>query len=103
MTHGIRHHTLSIVPPCPALHEPHAKNLWLFDIGNDPEEWYDISGKHGDIVRTMLQKLADYNATAVPVLFPDGPDPNSFPSVHGGIWAPWGNVTNQVLSLCMSV
>ena len=63
------------------------KNLWLFDIENDPNEREDLSDLNPEIVRFLLDRLAYYNSTAVPVRFPDL-DPDAFPSKHG-VWGPW--------------
>ena len=64
------------------------KNLWLFNLENDPYEHNDVSDDHPDIVKNLLTKLAAYNATAVPCIFPDV-DPKSSPDLHGGAWGPW--------------
>ena len=64
------------------------KNLWLFDIANDPYEETDVSDLYPDIVQQLLQRLADYNATAVPCRFPEG-DINSNPDLRGGVFLPW--------------
>jgi hypothetical protein len=65
-----------------------AKNLWLFNIRLDPMESIDLSNSRGDLVQKMLQRLAVYNATAVPPLYPAS-DPNCDPKLHGGFWGPW--------------
>ena len=67
---------------------PPDKNLWLFDIVNDPYEITDVSDLYPDVVQQLLQRLADYNATAVPCRFPEG-DVNSNPALHGGAFVPW--------------
>lgn len=64
------------------------KNLWLFNITNDPNEFYDLSDQRLDIVKLMLQRLAFYNSTAVDCVFPPGDD-RSDPQLHGGFWGPW--------------
>ncbi len=64
------------------------KNLWLFNIKEDPTEHHDLSDKHTGIVKRLLDRLAQYNSTAVPCRFPD-PDPQSNPDLHGGAWVPW--------------
>ena len=65
-----------------------AKNIWLFNITNDPLEKYDLSDSYPDIVKTMLDRLSAYNATAVPVRYPP-PDPECNPELHGDAWVPW--------------
>ena len=64
------------------------KNIWLFNITADPNERSDLSQSHPDVVKQLLERLAFYNSTAVPVRFP----PNSIsasPRFHGGVWGPW--------------
>ena len=67
---------------------PGKKNLWLFDIVNDPLETTDISEQHIDVVKKLLGRLAFHNSTAVPVMFPPF-DPKSNPDRFGGVWSPW--------------
>ena len=64
------------------------QNVWLFDITKDPLEKEDLSQKYPSVVRTLLQRLAYYNSTAVPVRYP-AEDPDADPAKHGGIWGPW--------------
>ena len=64
------------------------KNIWLFNIKADPNEHSDLSGSHPDIVKMMLDKLAGYQATAVPCRFPPK-DKKANPKFHGGYWGPW--------------
>ncbi len=82
-------------PPISPPEESKNKNLWLFDIEDDPEERHDVAHERWDVVRVMLRKLADYNATAVPVIFPNGPDPKGAPSLHNGVWEPWGKLDHK--------
>ncbi|KAK7487293.1 hypothetical protein BaRGS_00021521 [Batillaria attramentaria] len=69
-------------------HDPPNKNVWLFHIPSDPFEEIDLSDKHPDIVKQLLQSLAKYNATAVPPFFPPS-DPKCDPKLHNGFWGPW--------------
>jgi hypothetical protein len=64
------------------------KNIWLFDIEADPYEMTDVSAAHPDIVSSLLDRLAHYNSTAVPTLYPPN-DPAANPSAHGGWLGPW--------------
>ncbi|XP_014775592.1 arylsulfatase B [Octopus bimaculoides] len=64
------------------------KNIWLFNITADPNEYYDVSLENLNVVEFMLTRLALYNATAVKPRFPNG-DPASNPNFHGGFWGPW--------------
>ncbi|XP_033112648.1 arylsulfatase J-like isoform X1 [Anneissia japonica] len=62
--------------------------VFLFNITADPNEYNDLSGKYPEVVDSMLEKLANYNKTAVPCVHPL-PDPKSDPKFHGGVWGPW--------------
>ena len=62
--------------------------MWLFDIENDPNEREDLSDSNPGIVRFLLDRLAYYNSTAVPVSFPER-DPEADPAKHGGVRGPW--------------
>lgn len=64
------------------------KNLWLFNITNDPLESRDMSADEPGVVSMLLDKLAGYNAAAVPVNWPDV-DGEADPNKHGGVWEPW--------------
>ncbi|CAH1786463.1 unnamed protein product [Owenia fusiformis] len=64
------------------------KNLWLFDIENDPNEHHDLSDDRPDIVDALLKRLAAYDASAVPCRYPKD-DPKANPELHGGAWVPW--------------
>jgi len=64
------------------------KNLFLFNITNDPEEREEISRQHPNVVQDLLARIRMYNSTAVPGRFPK-PDPLSNPQLHGGVWKPW--------------
>lgn len=68
--------------------EDSEKNVWLFNITNDPNEHFDLSNERPDLVRRMLQRLSFYNSTSVDCHFP-GDDPQSNPQLHGGFWGPW--------------
>ena len=64
------------------------KNVWLFNITADPNEHDDLSNQKPEIVKMMLKKLADYQATAVTCRYPKG-DPRADPKRLGGFWGPW--------------
>ena len=64
------------------------KNVWLFNIRDDPFEHMDLSDTRQDIVKYLLDRLVYYNSTAVPARYPP-PDPKSNPALHGNAWVPW--------------
>ncbi|XP_071089844.1 arylsulfatase J-like [Haliotis cracherodii] len=68
--------------------EDAAKNLWLFDIAHDPTEHVDLSSTNQGVVKNLLARLAHYQSTAVPPVYPPA-DPKSDPKLHGGVWGPW--------------
>jgi len=68
--------------------DPKSKNIWLFDISKDPTEKTDLFDSHRDIAVDMLNKLAEYQATAVPARNPPD-DPRCSPKYHNGFWGPW--------------
>lgn len=63
------------------------KNVWLYNIKTDPYEYHDVSEKYPSIVRKLLDRLAYYNSTAVPVRYPPV-DRRLDPKFHGGVWGP---------------
>ena len=67
-----------------------AKSVQLFNIKYDPYEKVEVSDQYPEIVDELLAKLAQYNATAVPVRYP-AEDPKADPKLHGGFWQPWIN------------
>ncbi|RUS78916.1 hypothetical protein EGW08_013329 [Elysia chlorotica] len=77
-----------LTPPLPAEISESAKNVWLFNVVKDPYESIDLSGIMPSQVRSMLDRLKAYNATAVPPMYPQS-DPKCDPKLHGGFWGPW--------------
>ena len=65
-----------------------SKNIWLFDISKDPSETTDLFESHQDVAIGMLNKLAEYQAAAVPARYPDY-DLRCDPKDHDGAWGPW--------------
>ncbi|XP_076803610.1 arylsulfatase B-like isoform X2 [Clavelina lepadiformis] len=66
------------------------QNVKLFDIENDPNETAEVSKFHPEVVELLLSRLVEYNASAVPAVYP----PNRRlvdPKLHGGFWVPWKN------------
>lgn len=71
-----------------SINEYPSKAVQLFHIETDPYEYKDLSDKFPDVVARLLDKLVEYNKTAVPVNYPPS-DPRSYPKYHGGFWGPW--------------
>ena len=63
-------------------------STFLFNIREDPEERNELSKVYPEKVAALMQRLREYNATAVPVRYPD-PDPASKPELHANVWTPW--------------
>lgn len=63
-------------------------STFLFNIREDPEERNELSSVFPEMVSFLMKKLTEYNATAVPVRYPN-PDPASKPELHGNVWSPW--------------
>ncbi|XP_070578247.1 arylsulfatase B-like [Ptychodera flava] len=64
------------------------KLVSLYDIKSDPTEQTDLAECMPGIVHRMLEKLAKYNNSAVPVYFPDSQE-EADPARRGGAWGPW--------------
>ncbi|KAJ8022134.1 Arylsulfatase B [Holothuria leucospilota] len=69
-------------------HEPTSKHLWLFNIKEDPNEYFDLSDKRTDKVKELFDRLSYYYKGAVPVSYPGG-DPNCNPALHNNTWTNW--------------
>jgi hypothetical protein len=68
--------------------KPDEKNVWLFNILKDPNERVDLSETNPDKLKEMLDRLAQYEKTAVPCRYPDN-DKRADPKYLGGFWGPW--------------
>ena len=68
--------------------DPASKNIWLFDISSDPYEKTDLFETHQDIAVDMLNRLAQYQSTAVPPRYPLV-DPFCAPVDTNDVWGPW--------------
>ncbi|XP_063423154.1 arylsulfatase I-like [Mytilus trossulus] len=67
---------------------PNDKNVWLFNIENDPYEKHDLSTKRPEVVRDLLEMLAKFALTSVPCFYPEN-DFMADPKYHEGYWGPW--------------
>ena len=70
------------------------KNIWLFDISSDPLEKTDLFETHPDIAVDLLNRLAEYQSTAIPARFPLY-DLCCDPDLHNGFWSPWRQLRNE--------
>ena len=76
----------------------------LFNLKKDPIERFDVAASHPNVVRRLLGRLAELQATAVPAIdhsvtveyqynriaTPTSQPPMPHPLVHlSGLWAPW--------------
>ncbi|XP_035663830.1 arylsulfatase B-like [Branchiostoma floridae] len=73
---------------CEESDDPPGQHLWLFNIREDPEERTDLSKKYPLVVQDLLEKLAAYKKSSVPIFYPP-PDPRANPALHGDLWSPW--------------
>ncbi|CAL1531381.1 unnamed protein product [Lymnaea stagnalis] len=81
-------HLLKFNQSFPDPRAPDDKNVWLFNVQEDPSEAVDLSNIYVGQVRRMLDRLQYYNSTAVPPQYPQS-EPDCDPKLHGGYWGPW--------------
>jgi len=74
--------------------DPEWKNIWLFDISSDPSEKTDLFETHRDIAVKLLNKLAEYQSTAIPARYPLH-DLCCDSDLHNGFWSPWRQLRNE--------
>lgn len=67
---------------------PGHRSVWLFNIRADPWERHDLADHRPEVVQLLLNRLAQYNRTAVPVSYPPD-DPRANPGRRRGAWEPW--------------
>jgi len=60
----------------------------LFNIKEDPCEYYNLAEDAPDILQDLMERLAAQNATAVPPRNKPA-DPNADPANFGGVWSSW--------------
>ena len=73
--------------------------IWLFDLEADPYEHNDVSADNAGVVKTMLDRLAEIDATIVQMGVGDPrcaartpqpwPSGNTDPESNVTQWAPW--------------
>ena len=71
-----------------------SNTVQLFNIKFDPYERTEVSELYLNVVEEMFVRLAQYNAAAVPVLYPPN-DLNANPALHGG----YGNLEKLIYEL----
>ena len=60
----------------------------LFNIEDDPCEYYNVAEKYPDVMKKLLSVLENYKKTMVPPR--NKPlDKAADPNAHGGVWTPW--------------
>ncbi|XP_071506840.1 arylsulfatase B-like [Diadema antillarum] len=67
---------------------PPGKDLWLFNIKDDPTEKTDLSDQNHEMVAFLLDRLQVYYWSSVPVNYPKC-DPNANPALHNDTWTNW--------------
>ncbi|CAJ1067063.1 arylsulfatase I [Xyrichtys novacula] len=70
------------------------KSVWLFNVTADPFERSDLAEARPEVVKHLLNRLAQYNQTAVVANNPPD-DPMADPELHGGVWSPWLGLEGQ--------
>ena len=70
----------------------------LFNLKNDPCEYYDLSKQHPDIYKMMLDRLEDYRRKMTPSRRTTYTDPNADPKLHRGQWISWRDVEDEKTS-----
>ena len=65
-----------------------SKNVWLFNIKQDPLEQHDLSNTKSQIVKMLLDRISVYQKTAVRPQ-PDDNDIKCDPALNGYAWKPW--------------
>jgi len=58
------------VNPADTMKTPSDKNIYLFNVAEDPEERNDLTDSHPDVVNFMLKRLAQWQKDSVPVFYP---------------------------------
>jgi len=87
--------SVCVAPPPPAAgtclaEANNTARLWLFNLTADPYERCNLAGqtRYASAVCSIMEKLAQYNDTAVPVRYPKD-DPAAKPKTPAGSWGPW--------------
>ena len=83
-------------PPHAAINCNVSAKPCLYNITADPCEYHNLADQMPQAVLKMMERLAQYNKTAVP---PGNKpqDPKGFPINNGGLWVPWITLTEEDL------
>ena len=76
--------------PDGSIEEPpkNPSQTWLFNVGADPNERYNMAEIFPDIVSRLKERIEEFNATHIlqkSLIFDSSSDPSNF----GGVWTPW--------------
>eukprot|EP01094_Clydonella_sp_ATCC50884_P017824 TRINITY_DN3186_c0_g1_i2.p1 TRINITY_DN3186_c0_g1~~TRINITY_DN3186_c0_g1_i2.p1 ORF type:complete len:374 (-),score=63.56 TRINITY_DN3186_c0_g1_i2:279-1400(-) len=64
------------------------KQLYLFNIEEDPNETRNLAEARPDIVQKLFKRIQQYNMTAVAAQWVPR-DTSAWPRFHDGAWVPW--------------
>ncbi|XP_076368527.1 arylsulfatase B-like isoform X1 [Tachypleus tridentatus] len=68
----------------------------LFNIVEDPCEYHNLANQKPEVMKMLLQRLAEYRGTAVPPRNKPK-DPQSVPPLHGYSWTNWMDDKKHIL------
>ncbi|KAL3181428.1 hypothetical protein MRX96_036975 [Rhipicephalus microplus] len=63
-------------------------NVYLFNLEEDPCECNNLASTHKELLESLNRTLEFYRAQTIAPLNEDV-DPDSYPYLHNGTWAPW--------------
>ncbi|GAB6025102.1 hypothetical protein CHUAL_010534 [Chamberlinius hualienensis] len=81
----------SEIPPNATIHC--ISSPCLYNIRDDPCEYYNIADEQPEVVTQLMDRLDWYRSTAVPQLNKPN-DPEANPKYHGYVWVPWKDNEN---------
>ncbi|XP_036231188.2 arylsulfatase B isoform X2 [Bactrocera oleae] len=81
----------------PNICEYKEKKPCLYNIRDDPCEYYNQAEKYPNILQTLLDQLKHFNETAIPASNkPD--DPRGDPRLHNYVWTNFGDIVESALA-----
>ena len=60
----------------------------LFNIEDDPCEYYNVAEKYPDVLKKLVSVMENYKKSMVPPRYKPK-DKAADPNAHGGVWTPW--------------